>query len=181
MNQPIEISLNKKKILPYLLGALIFVIAGIWMISLAFQAKNQILIQAIFILVGLSSITFFGLVAIVLITKIIKSEAGMIINDDALIDNTSGVSAGFIAWNDIRKINYTYTGNHVFMVVILRKPENYIERETNFLKRFAMRMNHKMSGSPIHILVSFLDIDLYTLNETIANRRYQKKSNKHLN
>jgi hypothetical protein len=61
------------------------------------------------------------------------------------------------------------------LVIILKKPGKYIERESNFLKRIAMRMNYKISGSPIHILVSFLDTDLNTLNVMIANKRYQKK------
>lgn len=176
MNEQIEISLNKKKILPYLLGALIFVIAGVWMFSVALHTKNQILIQAIFIVVGLSSILFFGLIVIVLMTKLFKTQAGMIINDDGIIDNTSGVSVGFIAWRDIRKINYSYNGTHTFLVVIVKMPGKYIEKESNFLKRIAMRMNYKISGSPIHILVSFLDINLNTLHEMIINKRYQKKA-----
>ena len=82
MKEQLEIHLNKKKILSNLPGALIFVILGIWIIGLAINAKNQILIQAIFFIVGLTSILFFGLISIVLLTKIVTSKAGMIINDD---------------------------------------------------------------------------------------------------
>ena len=175
MKEQLEIHLNKKKILSNLPGALIFVILGIWIIGLAINAKNQILIQAIFFIVGLTSILFFGLISIVLLTKIVTSKAGMIINDEGLVDNTSGVSSGFIAWHDIKKINFSLSGSHTFLVIILKNPDKYIEREANFFKKITMRMNHKISGSPIHILVSFLDMDLNTLNEIIINKRFQKK------
>ena len=169
------IPLNKIRILPFLLGALIFVALGLLMMYVAVQAKGQVIMMAIYFLVGLAGVLFFGLMAIVLLAKLLKNKAGIIISDDGLTDNTSGVSAGFIPWKDIRKINFSRSGKMVFFVVMVKKPEKYIEREKNILKRFAMRMNNKMSGSPIHILVSFLDTDLNALYYLINDKRFQKQ------
>lgn len=176
MEQQIEIPLNKKRILPNLAGALVFTILGIGMMAGAIIAKGQLLMQVFIFIVGLASLLFFGLIAVVLLIKIFKNKAGMIISEEGLTDNASGVSPGFIAWQDIRKINYTYNGNYTFLVIVVKNPAKYIKRETNFLKRLAMRMNHKIAGSPIHILVSFLDTNLSALNNIIADKRYQKKN-----
>jgi hypothetical protein len=175
MNEPIEIPLNKKKIVPHILGALVFVLLATVMLADAFQLKNQPVTQAFVFLIGLAGILFFGLISIVLSAKLLKNKVGMIISDEGLIDNSSGLPAGFIPWKDIRKINFTATGYHRFLVIIVKKPGKYIERESNFLKRAAMWLNYKIAGSPIHILASFLEVDFYTLNEMIAQKRYQKK------
>jgi hypothetical protein len=177
VQQTIEIALNKKRMLPILLGALVFVLLGIGMISLVFKARNQIALQAFLCIVGLAAVLFFGLIAIVLLPKMISSKPGMILSDEGLIDNTSGVSVDFIPWHDIRKINFSYSGTHTFVVVMVKKPGKYIERESNIIIRLAMQLNYKISGSPIHILASFLDINLNTLNEMIATKRFQKKLN----
>ncbi|ULQ57112.1 hypothetical protein KJS94_02735 [Flavihumibacter rivuli] len=176
MNEQVEIPLNKKKMLPLLLGALAFSLTGIWMINLALRVKNQLISQVIFFVIGLSALLFFGLVALVMLMKIFSNKAGMTITDEGMIDNASGISVGFIGWNEIKKIQYTQNGNFTTLVVFVKKPEKYLERESNFLKRLAMRMNHKISGSPIHITASFLDINLYTLNEMIATKRFQQKT-----
>lgn len=175
MKEQSEIPFNRKKIIPHLLGALVFVVLGIWMITMAFYAKNQLFGQVVFFLVGLSSVSFFGLIFIMLFAKIIKSKAGIIINDEGLTDNAGGLPVGLIAWGDIKKVNFTLTGNNTTLVIILKRPEKYIERESNFLKRWAMRMNYKMSGSPVHIPANYLDIDLNTLNVMIAEKRFRKK------
>jgi hypothetical protein len=175
MNQQVAIDFNKKKILPHLLGALVFVMLGTGMMGLALQAKNQLLAQVVFFTVGLAGLLFFGLIAVVHLMKMAKNKPALIITDDGLFDNSSGLSAGFIKWQDIKKLNFTRTGNQASLVIILKKPDKYIERESNFLKRAAMRINNKMSGSPVHIPLSYLDTDWPTLSELIANKRLLQK------
>lgn len=175
MNEQAVIPLNKKRMLPNLLGAMVFVIAGSFMLVAAIAGKGQLFGRVVFLIVGLAALLFFGAIAWVMLAKIVRRRAGLIISDKGLTDNSSGLSAGFIAWNDIRKINVSYTGKLAFLVVVPKNPEKYIQREGNPLKRLAMRMNYKMSGSPIHILASYLDTDLHSLNALIAERRYQKK------
>ena len=175
MNPQTEIAFNKKKIGPHLLGALVFAMLSTGMIGLALNAKSQLLAQVVFFTVGLAGLLFFGLIAVVHLVKMAKNKPALIITDDGLFDNSSGLSAGFIRWQDIKKLNVTRTGNQASLVIILKKPEKYIERETNFLKKAAMRINNKMSGSPVHIPLSYLDIDWPTLSELIANKRFPQK------
>ena len=53
------------------------------------------------------------------------------------------------------------------------KIDKFLLRQTNLLKKLAMRMN---SGSPIQVLVSLLNTDPYRLNDMIATKRYPKNS-----
>ena len=41
-----------------------------------------------------------------------------------------------------------------------------------------MRLNYKMSDTPVQILVSLLDTDINTLYNIVAEKRYQKTINK---
>jgi hypothetical protein len=175
-NQEIEIPLKKIKIGFYLLGAMVFVLLGGWMINSALLAKNQLVGKFIFFIIGLSGVLFFGLLAFVLLIKIFNTKAGLILSDEGITDNTSAVAAGFISWKEIRKINVSNSGSNSYLVVLVKNPEKFIKRERNFIKRFAMRMNYKMTGTPIHILANFLDIDLYTLDCLITDKRLPKNT-----
>lgn len=176
MKAQIEISFNKRKVLAFVAGALVFILAGILILNIAMKAKNQVIMQLFLITLGLVSILFFGLIALVLLPKLFTGKPGLIITDEGLWDYSSGVSAGFVSWGDIKKINYSNSGTNTFLVVMVKKPDKFIDRQTNLLKKLAMRMNYKISGSPIHVLVSLLNTDLYTLNDMIAARRYPKNS-----
>lgn len=175
MNEQIKIPFRKKKMIPYVVGALVFVLFGVLMIAAAVPGSGSLLTRVVFFLTGLASVLFFGLVAVVMLAKLARTNAGLILDEEGLTDHSSGLPAGFIPWNDIRKISVTTTGNQRFLVIHVKKPEKYLDREPNLLKRTAMRMNYKLSGSPIHIQVSFLDMDLYTLQELIASKRFQQQ------
>lgn len=52
----------------------------------------------------IASVIFFGLVAVTMFRKFSDKKPGLIINNQGITDNSSGVSAGLIPWNDIDKI-----------------------------------------------------------------------------
>jgi hypothetical protein len=174
MPENIEISFSKRKVIPFVLGSMFFVLAGIFVLSIALKVKSQVFLQLFFITIGFLCILFFGLIAILMVSKLFTSKPGLIISEEGLSDFSTGVSAGFVAWGEIKKINYSYSGKNTFLVVIVKKPDKFIKRQTNLLKKLAMQMNYKISGSPIHILVSVLDIDLIILNDHISSKRYSK-------
>jgi len=176
MTERIEIALHKKKIVPYFLGASVFVLLSSWIFAAAFQSQLQIIGRIIFLTTVTASILFFGWTAFVLLTKLTTKNAGLIISDDGLVDNSSGLSAGLIDWADIKSISFTGSGINKFLIVNVKKPDKYIKREKYILKRTALLLNYKMSGSPIHILASFLDIDLFTLQDMIAAKRFKKST-----
>src|SRR3954462_7557927 len=102
--EPIIIPLNKLKLTTMFLGALVFVGLGVW-----FVAHPSTFARGIFrfmgetggIIIGWASIIFFGLCAIMIFRKIFDNESGLVITSEGIMDNSSGVSAGLIAWADI--------------------------------------------------------------------------------
>ncbi len=175
MKAGIEILFNKRKLLPYMLGALAFVCAGVFFLMIGIKAKNQFFLQLFLLFLGVVSTLFFGLILLNFLPRAFTRKAGIIITDEGLWDYSSGISGGFIAWGDIKKISHSYSGTNVFLLVMLKKPDKFIASQKGLFKRIVMSLNHKISGTPIHILVSILDTDINTLNNIIASKRFQKQ------
>lgn len=171
LNNPVEIVFNKRKLLPLVGGALLFVLASVGMLWAAMQMRDHVFIKLFLFTVAIVGISFFGLIAIVFLPSLFIRKAGLVIAEEGLWDHSSGLSAGFVPWGDIKKVNYTFSGNNTFMVLVLKKPDKFINKQANPIRKLAMHLNYRMSGSPVHILVSVLDTDLHTLNELIAVAR----------
>src|SRR5690554_5511875 len=104
-NEQIEIPLSKQKMILTLLGSIVFVGLGIWFLINPPKIRNPIFGNpTVIFIVGLVAILFFGLVAITVFRKLWDKKAGLIINQQGIIDNSSGVSAGLVLWTDIEEI-----------------------------------------------------------------------------
>jgi hypothetical protein len=57
--------------------------------------------STIIFLAGCIAIVFFGFVGFLLLKKLIDNTPGLIISENGITDNSSGVPAGFIPWSDI--------------------------------------------------------------------------------
>jgi len=148
----IEIPLSKIKLTLMLTGSIIFVAIGFWFVIKKPVTSLPVLGNStIMFIVGIISILFFGICAIFVSQKITENTPGLIINDEGITDNSSGVSAGLVLWRDISEIRKTNVFNQAFIIVIVKNPEEYIARQTNFLKKRLMTMNYKSYGSPVNI------------------------------
>lgn len=168
--QPILISVSKGKLVKLLIFSIIFIALGGWIIIAEPEVSNAVLNNGVVkygaaagsILMGVAGMIFFTL-------KMFDKKPGLIIDSKGITDNASGVSAGFIPWEDIRHIYTTQVMSEKFVMIGVSNPEKYIDRQTKFLKRKAMNYNYKAYGSPISLTVSTLKINhdslLLTLNE----------------
>jgi hypothetical protein len=173
----IEIPLSKKKMFLTLFGSIVFVTLGFWFLFYPPQIDNPFFGNStIIFLSGLASIIFFGLIAITITKKISDNKAGFVINDEGIIDNSSGVSAGLVKWIDIQEIKQINVMNQRFLMFIVKNPQGYIDRETNIIKRKAMQMNFNSYGSPISISANALDTDFDRLHELLKSKFVEKKS-----
>jgi len=164
MAQQLEIPLNKKRMTLMLLGSLAFVAMGCWFIVRPPAIENAILANPVVIRVtGFLSVLFFGLCAVTLVRKLPDSRPGLIINDQGITDNSSGVSAGLVLWEDVLEIKMTAVYKNKFIMIMVRNPEEYINRQTNLIKRKAMVLNHSSYGSPISISANGLNTNFEEL------------------
>jgi len=179
--EPVIIPLNKLKLVMMFLGAALFVAAGIWFVTnpsafgrdiFRFMGDTGVAI------VGWASTIFFGACAIMIFRKFLDNKSGLVINNEGIMDNSSGVSAGLIAWADITGLTVRQVYNQKFIMVLVENPEVYIERHTNALKRNTVKLNHQMYGSPISISANSLKCSFDELFAILTEKlkKYNEKT-----
>ncbi len=171
MIEQIEIPLSKNKLTLMLIGSFVFIAAGIWFVIKPPTINNPIIGNPKLILsVGISSILFFGLCAFYLGKKLTDKTPGLIINKIGLTDNSGGLSVGMIPWNDIKAITIETAANQRFLMIKVKNPDEYIEKQKGLVKKKAMQMNNNYYGSPISISANGLKCNFDELYKTIKDK-----------
>ncbi|MES2772931.1 MAG: STM3941 family protein [Bacteroidota bacterium] len=169
--ETIEIPLSKKKLAALLVASIVFVALGLWFVISPpdFDGplfRNPTLVR----IIGVASFLFFSLAGFVGIRKLMDKRPGLIIDTTGITDNASGVSAGHIPWSDIVAIQSTEVFNQKFLIVLVKNPDHYIERQASVIKRKGMQMNYKQYGSPISISASTLKCNFDELKNTLQKQ-----------
>jgi hypothetical protein len=172
----IEIPLSKKKLILMLIGSIGFVAAGLWFVIKPPAISNPFFGNPTVILVtGIASILFFGLCAIYIARKLPDNKPGLIIDNIGLTDNSSGVSAGQILWSDIENISVIEIHRQKLIMLQVKNPQDYIDKQTSGIKRKMMQMNFNMYGTPLSITSNALQINfdelLNILNDHLNTSR----------
>jgi hypothetical protein len=155
----IEIPLSKKKLILMLIGSIAFVTAGLWFVINPPTISNPFFGNPTVILVtGIASILFFGLCAVYIARKLPDNKPGLIIDNIGLTDNSSGVSAGQILWSDIENISVIEIHRQKLIMLQVKNPQDYIDKQTSSFKRKMMQMNFSMYGTPLSITSNALQI-----------------------
>lgn len=168
MNEVIEIPLSKNKLVLLSLGALLFVAVGIFFIVKPENNSDYLRI------LGIASVSFFALCLMFFIKKLFDKEKGLIINENGIVDNSSGVSVGLIEWTDIEDIETIKIASTKLLLIQTDKPEKYIARAKNVIAKQAMRANLKMYGTPLTITSNSLKIKFDEL-ENLVLEEFRKR------
>lgn len=169
-NRPITIPLSKGKLLLSTLGAFAFVVIGFWFVLAPPSRTGSSLESTLLIVLGLLSILFFGGIAILVIRKLFDSRPGLIIDEQSLTDNSGGLSAGQILWQDIEDFKVLQIQRQRLILVLVKNPQDYIDRQSNAWKRKLMAMNYQQYGTPISISTNGLKISFAELLETLEQQ-----------
>lgn len=159
------IALSKKKIVLILLGACVFVAAGVWMFSLddaSIQSGRRFNDPLYVHGLGLASIVFFGGCGLFALTKLFDKKPALVLTNSGFVDNSSSAAAGFIPWSEVVGTEIFEIQQQKMLVITVKNPEEYIARG-NSLKRALNKANHKMVGSPISISSNALAINFSEL------------------
>ncbi|MGB5981182.1 MAG: STM3941 family protein [Nonlabens sp.] len=172
----IEIPLSKSKMIVIIIGSLAFVGLGLWFLTVPPQMNNSFLANpTVILVVSIISILFFGLISITVFRKLLDNKPGLIINSQGITDNSSGVSAGLIPWEDIVGIETTQVRSQRFLMIMVKNPEYYLDKVSNPIKRNTMRMNHRFYGSPISISATALQTNFNELHDVLNEKMKQFK------
>lgn len=174
MNEVIKIQLSKNKIILLFLGALIFVLLGIWFTTDPEKFMTSIFRNPDIIrIAGIVSVTFFGVCAIFIFKKLFDKKDGLRIDKNGITDNTSATSIGLIKWTDITGIRVLKVVSQKFIMIDVSNPEHYIELKKNRFGKMAMVANYKKYGSPISITANSLKSNFDEIKELIE-KQYEK-------
>jgi hypothetical protein len=162
MNMPGEMTIefSTKKWLLILVGSILFVVGGFWMLN---EDEETIRMArhwdpASVHVVGGISVIFGGLGAVIAMWGLFRKKAALKFTEAGLIDNSTSVSAGLIPWSDIVGAEIYEVQRKPMLVIKVTDPDRYIETGSD-LKRWAKRANFNMCGSPVVISCSTLKID----------------------
>ncbi|MTG99170.1 MULTISPECIES: STM3941 family protein [Myroides] len=158
-NKEVVIPLSKQKIVLLILIGAVFVGLGIWFVAFPPPGNHMLLSNPYLLgIVGAMSIVFGSLVMFFLIKKMLDTKPGMVINREGVFDNATAVSAGLIPWEDIVGIEEVRVFSETFILIMVRNPEQYIEKVANVWKRRMVASNCKHHGTPISISTNALKI-----------------------
>lgn len=167
----IEIPLSKKKLVLMLAGSIGFVAAGIWFLLNPPKINNALFGNPTFILVvSIAAILFFGLIVVYIIRKLPDNSPGLIIDQLGITDNSGGLAAGQILWTDIENISVFEINRQKLILLQVKNPEDYINRQSSAFKRKLMRINFNSYGSPVTISANSLQIGFNELLSILTNQ-----------
>ena len=183
--EQIIIPLGKTKLYLLVFGALAFFALGALFVTYAnemhlhFQNNPgwKLIFRdpRIFIVIGVVAMAFFGLCAVISFNKLFDNKPGLIINSEGITDNASGVAAGLIPWSDIEEIKTIEIEHQKIMMLIVKNPEDYLDRVENPFKRKMMELNHQRYGSPVAISAITLKTDFKKLHELLKQKLNEHK------
>jgi len=162
----VAISMSKLKLFLLILGSLVFVALGIlFILRPNFDSHYEPgYVQA----VGIAALTVFGLCGIYGITKLFDNRPGLILDRDGIVDNSSALALGRVAWLDIYEIRVSTISRQKFLTLMVRDPEQYIQR-AGLLVRLLKSGSIGLTGSPINISANALRITLAELEKMVRD------------
>lgn len=156
------IPLSKTKLLFSLAGSLLFIFLGYMILTDIPPKLNPDITKVL----GIITMVFFGTTFIVALIKLLDKKPGLVIDDNGILDNSSGVSAGLIAWKDIIRIDVKQIISTKFLIIHTTNPDVYLKR-VGPGKSWIMKRNIGLYGSPIAIPSTTLRYDFDKLKNLI--------------
>ncbi len=176
MKDNIEIPLSRIKLFFIILGCLLFVALGVFILLNAEnmqtrKTENPFVMTAIAVI----AILFFGAILISVFKKLFENRMGMIINDKGIWDNSNGVSIGLIEWKDIQNIRKSQVMLTKFLLIDVKNPEKYLNNAGSKFKASIMRRNMQTYGTPISISSGGLKWGFRKIESTIIREFKRQK------
>lgn len=168
MNSTI-IPVNKSKPVRYFTGAAVLMVLGLLLIVTPgwfTYAQDPVILKAI----GYIFIIFFGALVLLYGQRVFDKKPGMVLDDEGFIDYTSGVNTGKVLWADVTDIFVKEGMGQQFIMLKVKNPEKYIEREKNPLKIRIMQMNNRLYETPINISAKTVKMSFDALHQLLGER-----------
>ncbi|NDW09755.1 STM3941 family protein [Dysgonomonas sp. 520] len=168
----IQIPLSKRRIILLITLSVLFVIVSLW---LFLTADQQTYYNSIFVkIAGIVGTIFFGFTTVIYITKLFDKQAGLIIDDMGIIDNSSVSTVGLIEWKDIETIRQVNIMSTKILLIDVSLPAKYLNRVSG-LKRKTMESNMALCGTPLSITPRNLNCKSNELEKLLISELEKRK------
>jgi hypothetical protein len=172
----VEIPLSKKKLALMLIGSLAFVALGLWLVfNPPIGGRYGHCTPIVAFITGGILIIFSAPIFIFIAKKLYDNKPGLIIDNIGITDNSNGVSAGLIVWSDIEKIYDVQINKQKIIIIEVKNPQEYIDKQLSYLKRKLMLFGLNMYGTPLSITSNTLQIKhdelMLILNNTLKAKQ----------
>jgi hypothetical protein len=169
----ISIPFNKQKNLIRFLFCIAFVLLGIDFIInpyLFIRSEDPFMIK----LIGYICITLFGAAGWIFGQKLFNRKPAIILDEEGILDNSAGMNIGKILWEDIVNIRKQLIAGENFLMIDVKNPMEYIDKEMNPVKKQILGINHSLYQTPIHISTNRLKIGFEALHQLITERHSEQ-------
>ncbi len=137
----------------YIVGTLIFVLIGLWILLMGYEIFSSSILNFIIKLAALADVMFFGYCMLFYIKRNQENKDLVIVDKNGITDNSSVISVGFIPWEDINEIYINSILSNKFILVKLKNEDKYLNK-SSFFKQKAMLENRKMGYEIIDITLN---------------------------
>lgn len=145
MSPPLEFPLHRGRLVLLALLSLLFVAGAVWFTaqiglpSLDFT-RNRLADEALRA-IGLLATVFFGLCAVALVDLALRPGPGLVIDDEGIVERTSGMAAGRVRWEEMAAVRLVPGGDRDVVVGLdLHHLEAHMDR-LPLWRRWLVRSN----------------------------------------
>jgi hypothetical protein len=164
--EQIIIPTSRKFIVLALLGSILFVVIGIFMVNSEPTRKYSSTFLQTW---GVIGIAFFGLTTMYCLRKLLDTKPGLIVDENGIWNNSSIISNHTIQWSELKGTSLKKIGNEKILFLYFKDDKGFVLK-FNFIERFLMRLNLSLYNSPIGISTRSLKYDVEKLNRQIQYR-----------
>ncbi|SDE70953.1 STM3941 family protein [Riemerella columbipharyngis] len=165
MEKEIRIPINKNKYILFL------ILGGIFVLISFLAILNRNASMGVFGIMILSVSIMFWSIVLFFLLKLLRNKNGLIISEKGIANHFS-LFKETIAWEDLESVYIKKSLGTQFLVLIVKNPEDYINRVKGTWTKKILRRNYRKLGSPIYTNDSF-KISLSDLEKLIISE-YQK-------
>ncbi len=134
-----------------LLGAIAFLLIGIWLLFL----DNSDIYRKI---IGGLTMLFSGAAIPIGIKKLVRNEAALAFNEEYLIIEPASKNKLALPWTEIEAFEVVQIKGTKIIIIKVKDPLEWIQKESNPVKKKLMQFNNNMYKSPFNIASSGLNI-----------------------
>lgn len=170
----VEILINRKRVLFFLVSSLFFVGFGWFLILKPDQGQMLYGTPQVSILVGIVSVLFFGLQAVRLTRQWFCGRVGVVLDDHGIRDTSHVASVGLIEWGDVTAVQLQVAPDSKKLLIYTTDADKYMSRVKGMDRKY-LQNSQKKFGTPVFLNTRFLKYDMVALRDLIYTELERRK------